>query len=110
MNAHDFTTPIKTLLVEKLAAIMPGDFGGFQFYDAGTAAVERAAAAIEDPSIDQDELVALFAPADAYERALADSAAIGIDQGGIAETSRPTSHSAPVFVEDLCGATSSQTW
>jgi 4-aminobutyrate aminotransferase-like enzyme len=40
MNAHDFTTPIKTQLVEKLAAIMPGDFGGFQFYDAGTAAVE----------------------------------------------------------------------
>ncbi|MGD0900617.1 MAG: aspartate aminotransferase family protein [Thermoguttaceae bacterium] len=39
-NAHDFTTPIKTLLVEKLAAVLPGDFGGFQFYDAGTAAVE----------------------------------------------------------------------
>jgi 4-aminobutyrate aminotransferase-like enzyme len=40
MNAHDFTTPIKTLLVEKLAAVLPGDFRGFQFYDAGTAAVE----------------------------------------------------------------------
>lgn len=40
MNAHDFTTPIKTELVEKLAAILPGDFGGFQFYDSGTAAVE----------------------------------------------------------------------
>ncbi len=40
MNAHDFTTPIKTLLVEKLAEIMPGDLNGFQFYDAGTAAVE----------------------------------------------------------------------
>jgi 4-aminobutyrate aminotransferase-like enzyme len=40
MNAHDFTTPIKTALVEKLASIMPGDFSGFQFYDAGTAAVE----------------------------------------------------------------------
>ncbi len=40
MNAHDFTTPIKTRLLEKLAAIMPGDFGGFQLYDAGTAAVE----------------------------------------------------------------------
>ena len=40
MNAHDFTTPIKTLLVEKLAEVLPGDFGGFQFYDAGTAAVE----------------------------------------------------------------------
>jgi 4-aminobutyrate aminotransferase-like enzyme len=40
MNAHDFTTPIKTMLVEKMASIMPGDFTGFQFYDAGTAAVE----------------------------------------------------------------------
>ena len=28
------------MLVEKLAAVLPGDFGGFQFYDAGTAAVE----------------------------------------------------------------------
>jgi alanine dehydrogenase len=25
---------------------------------------------------------------------------VGIDQGGIAETSRPTSHSAPIFVEE----------
>jgi 4-aminobutyrate aminotransferase-like enzyme len=40
MNAHDFTTPIKTLLVEKLAEILPGDLNGFQFYDSGTTAVE----------------------------------------------------------------------
>jgi 4-aminobutyrate aminotransferase-like enzyme len=40
MNAHDFTTEIKTRLVEKLAEIMPGDLKGFQFYDCGTAAVE----------------------------------------------------------------------
>ncbi len=40
MNAHDFTTPIKTLLVEKLAEVLPGDLSGFQFYDSGTAAVE----------------------------------------------------------------------
>jgi 4-aminobutyrate aminotransferase len=40
MNAHDFTTPIKTMLVEKLAEILPGDLNGFQFYDCGTAAVE----------------------------------------------------------------------
>ena len=40
MNAHDFTTPIKTRLVEKLAEVLPGDLSGFQFYDAGTAAVE----------------------------------------------------------------------
>ena len=40
MNVHDFTTRIKTELVEKLAKIMPGDLNGYQFYDAGTAAVE----------------------------------------------------------------------
>ena len=40
MNCHDFTTEIKTRLVEKLAQILPGDLSGFQFYDAGTAAVE----------------------------------------------------------------------
>lgn len=40
MNAHDFTTPIKTKLVEKLAEVLPGDLNGFQFYDCGTAAVE----------------------------------------------------------------------
>jgi 4-aminobutyrate aminotransferase-like enzyme len=40
MNAHDFTTEIKTLLCEKLAQVLPGDLNGFQFYDCGTAAVE----------------------------------------------------------------------
>lgn len=40
MNCHDFTTPIKTALCEKLAEVLPGDLSGFQFYDAGTAAVE----------------------------------------------------------------------
>jgi 4-aminobutyrate aminotransferase-like enzyme len=40
MNAHDFTTRVKTLLVEKLVEVLPGDLSGFQFYDAGTAAVE----------------------------------------------------------------------
>jgi 4-aminobutyrate aminotransferase-like enzyme len=40
MNAHDFTTPIKTRLVEKLASVLPGDLNGFQLYDCGTAAVE----------------------------------------------------------------------
>lgn len=39
-NAHDFTTPIKTKLVEKLEEILPGDLNGFQFYDSGTTAVE----------------------------------------------------------------------
>ncbi|MBA4387733.1 MAG: hypothetical protein C0404_07110 [Verrucomicrobia bacterium] len=40
MNAHDFTTPIKTKLMEKLAEVLPGDLDGFQLYDSGTAAVE----------------------------------------------------------------------
>ncbi len=40
MNCHDFTTPIKTRLLELLAEIAPGDLGGIQLYDAGTAAVE----------------------------------------------------------------------
>ena len=40
MNAHDFTTPIKAQMLEKLAAIAPGDLGGIQLFDSGTAAVE----------------------------------------------------------------------
>lgn len=40
MNAHDFTTRIKTELMEKLAAVLPGDLSGFQLYDSGTVAVE----------------------------------------------------------------------
>jgi hypothetical protein len=40
MNCHDFTTEIKTRLVEKLVEILPGDLTGFQFYDSGTTAVE----------------------------------------------------------------------
>ncbi|QYM78529.1 aminotransferase class III-fold pyridoxal phosphate-dependent enzyme [Horticoccus luteus] len=40
MNAHDFTTPIKMRLMEKLAEVLPGDLNGFQLYDCGTAAVE----------------------------------------------------------------------
>jgi len=40
MNCHDFTTPIKTALLEKLATITMGDLNGAQLYDSGTAAVE----------------------------------------------------------------------
>ncbi len=40
MNAHDFTTEIKTRLLEKMAATLPGDLTCFQLYDCGTAAVE----------------------------------------------------------------------
>ena len=49
MNAHDFTTPVKEALVEKMAKVLPGDLGAFQFYSDGTSAVEaglRAARAI----------------------------------------------------------------
>ena len=40
MNCHDFTTPIKARLLEKLVSVMPGDLSGVQLYDSGTAAVE----------------------------------------------------------------------
>ncbi len=40
MNCHDFTTPIKMKLLEKLADILPGDLSGVQLYDSGTTAVE----------------------------------------------------------------------
>lgn len=40
MNCHDFTTPIKTALLEKLAGITIGDLNGVQLYDSGTTAVE----------------------------------------------------------------------
>ena len=42
MNAHDFTTEIKTQLLEKLISVMPGDLAGVQLYDSGTTAVEAA--------------------------------------------------------------------
>jgi 4-aminobutyrate aminotransferase-like enzyme len=44
MNCHDFTTPIKMKLLEKLAEIVPGEgakkLSGMQLYDSGTTAVE----------------------------------------------------------------------
>jgi 4-aminobutyrate aminotransferase-like enzyme len=40
MNCHDFNTPIKVELLEKLAAIQPWDLTGMQLYDSGTTAVE----------------------------------------------------------------------
>lgn len=51
MNAHDFTTPIKEKLVDKMAQVLPGKLGAFQFYSDGTSAVEagiRAARAISN--------------------------------------------------------------
>lgn len=41
----------------------------------------KALAAIEDPAVELDDLVALFAPADAYERALIDSEAVAVVGG-----------------------------
>jgi len=42
MNCHDFNTPVKVELLEKLAAIQPWDLTGMQLYDSGTTAVEAA--------------------------------------------------------------------
>ena len=40
MNCHDFTTPIKLRLLEKIKAVLPGDLSSVQLYDNGTTAVE----------------------------------------------------------------------
>jgi len=40
MNCHDFTTPVKMRLLEKLQEISMGDLNGVQLYDSGTTAVE----------------------------------------------------------------------
>jgi len=40
MNAHDFTTPIKVKLLERMVEVLPGDLRGVQLYDSGTTAVE----------------------------------------------------------------------
>ncbi|MCL5986443.1 MAG: aspartate aminotransferase family protein [Actinobacteria bacterium] len=42
MNCHDYTTEIKTLFLEKLASVTPGNLNGIQMYCAGTEAVEAA--------------------------------------------------------------------
>jgi 4-aminobutyrate aminotransferase-like enzyme len=42
MNAHDFTTPIKVELLEKVLEVLPKGYGGIQLYDSGTTAVEAA--------------------------------------------------------------------
>ncbi len=40
MNAHDFNTPVRVELLEKLAEVQPWDLTGMQLYDSGTTAVE----------------------------------------------------------------------
>jgi 4-aminobutyrate aminotransferase-like enzyme len=42
MNCHDFTTPVKTELLEKMVTILPAGINGVQLYDSGTTAVEAA--------------------------------------------------------------------
>jgi len=59
MNCHDFTTPIKTALVEKLADVLPGDLNGFQFYDSGTTAVEAGLRVLR-AATNKQEMVSCF--------------------------------------------------
>ncbi|NQT18531.1 MAG: aminotransferase class III-fold pyridoxal phosphate-dependent enzyme, partial [Planctomycetes bacterium] len=59
MNAHDFTTPHKTRLVEKLAEILPGDLNGFQLYDSGTTAVEAGMRVVR-AATKKSELISCF--------------------------------------------------
>lgn len=59
MNAHDFTTEVKTLLVEKLAQVLPGDLNGFQFYDSGTTAVEAGMRVLRAAS-GKNEMISCF--------------------------------------------------
>ena len=59
MNAHDFTTEIKTRLCEKLAQVLPGDLTGFQFYDCGTAAVEAGMRVLR-AGTGKNELISCF--------------------------------------------------
>ncbi len=42
MNAHDFTTPVKEKLMEKMADILPGNLNAIQLYSDGASAVEAA--------------------------------------------------------------------
>ena len=42
MNIHDFTTPVKEKLMEKMASILPGKLNAIQLYSDGTTAVEAA--------------------------------------------------------------------
>jgi 4-aminobutyrate aminotransferase-like enzyme len=42
MNAHDFTTPVKEKLLEKMADVLPGNLNAIQLYSDGSSAVEAA--------------------------------------------------------------------
>ena len=40
MNCHDFTTPIKTLFIEKLASVFHRDISGIQLFGSDSEAAE----------------------------------------------------------------------
>ena len=42
MNVHDFSTPVKEKLMEKMASVLPGKLNAIQLYSDGTTAVEAA--------------------------------------------------------------------
>jgi 4-aminobutyrate aminotransferase-like enzyme len=42
MNAHDFTTPVKEKLLEKMVGVLPGNLNAIQLYSDGSSAVEAA--------------------------------------------------------------------
>jgi 4-aminobutyrate aminotransferase/4-aminobutyrate aminotransferase/(S)-3-amino-2-methylpropionate transaminase len=51
INAHDFTTPVKEKLLEKMVGVLPGNLNAIQLYSDGSSAVEagiRAARAIKN--------------------------------------------------------------
>lgn len=51
LNCHDFATPVKEKLLEKMVEVLPGNLNAIQFYSDGTSAVEagiRAARAISN--------------------------------------------------------------
>jgi 4-aminobutyrate aminotransferase-like enzyme len=60
MNCHDFITPVKEALVNKLASVLPGKLNGMQLYDSGTVAVE-AALRICRAATGQTEFISCFA-------------------------------------------------
>ncbi len=68
MNCHDFTTPVKEKLLEKMASVLPGNLNAAQFYSDGTSAVEagvRAARAISN----RHEFISAFR--DFYSKSMA---------------------------------------
>jgi len=59
MNCHDFTTPWKVELLEKMLDVLPGDLSGVQLYDSGTTAVE-AALRVARAATGKHELISCF--------------------------------------------------